>query len=137
VADLQERLLHPSGQLSTEEIERAAYAESTRLDSHDLVGELQAVLGQKLTAAIAGVSDAKAVREWARGPREPQPEALQRLRLGYQVTRLLLWRDSPETVRAWFVGMNPALDDRSALAVIAEDPVRVLHAARAFLLHGT
>ena len=45
-------------------------------------------------------------------------------------------RASIETVRAWFVGMNPDLDDRAPALVLGEDPVGVLQAARAFLAHG-
>jgi hypothetical protein len=32
--------------------------------------------------------------------------------------------------------MNPELDDRPPAIVIAEDPVRVMQAARAFIDHG-
>jgi hypothetical protein len=44
-----------------------------------IAGELEELLGQRLTAVIAGVSDAKAVARWARGERAPRPDAEQRL----------------------------------------------------------
>ena len=57
--------------------------------------------------------DAKAVGQWARGLRSPHPDAERRLRDAYQVVGLLLEYDAPETVRAWFGGMNPHLDDQA------------------------
>jgi len=101
-----------------------------------IVGSLQDVLGQRLVAIIAGVSDAKAVSKWARGGRSPHPETDQRLRNAYQIVHLLLERESPETVRAWFVGMNPDLDDQAPAMVLGKDPMGVLQAARTFLAHG-
>ncbi|MGH2560018.1 MAG: XRE family transcriptional regulator [Thermomicrobiales bacterium] len=101
-----------------------------------IAGTLQDLLGQKLMAVIAGVSDARAVGEWARGTRMPHPKAEERLRNAYQVAKLLEASESPETVRAWFIGMNPELGDHPPALVIAEEPVRVLQAARAFLAHG-
>src|SRR3954454_16395026 len=94
-------------------IEQAAHGLATRLDIPSLARSLQDVLGQRLVAVIAGVSDARAVGKWARGERTPHPDAEKRLRLAFEVTQLLLQRDSSETVRAWFGGMNPYLDDRA------------------------
>ncbi|MFN8635983.1 MAG: XRE family transcriptional regulator [Chloroflexota bacterium] len=102
----------------------------------DVAHELERVLGQRLTAAIAGVADAKAVGKWARGERAPRPDAEQHLRDAYYVMRLLLQVETPATVRAWFIGMNPELDDRSPALALGEDAARVLQAARTFLAHG-
>lgn len=102
----------------------------------EVARELENVLGQRLTAVIAGVSDAKAVGKWARGDRAPRPDAEQHLRDAYYVMRVLLQVESPATIRAWFVGMNPELDDRAPALVLGEDAARVLQAARTFLAHG-
>ena len=65
-----------------------------------------------------------------------------RLRAAFQIAELLIQSESPQTVRAWFMGMNPQLDDRSPALVLAaegNDQVQVrdvLHAARAFLVEG-
>jgi hypothetical protein len=115
------------------------------LDSHtaamrsslpDVARELGSILGQRLTAVIAGVSDAKAIAKWARGERTPRPDSEQRLRNAYYITTLLLQAESPSTVRAWFSGMNPELDDRAPALLFGEDAARVLQAARTFLAHG-
>lgn len=117
-------------------LEQAVHGRAVRLTMPKIVGSLQDVVGQRLVAVIAGVSDAKAVGKWVRGERSPHPDAEQRLRHAFQIVQLLLERESAETVRAWLVGMNPDLDDRAPALVLAEDPVRVLQAARAFLAHG-
>ncbi|MHB8696268.1 MAG: hypothetical protein ACYDHH_34070 [Solirubrobacteraceae bacterium] len=46
-------------------LEQAAHNLATRLDLPALVRSLQDVLGQRLVAVIAGVSDAKAPGFWA------------------------------------------------------------------------
>ena len=117
-------------------LEQAIHARTARLDLPTIVDSLQGILGQRLVAVIAGVSDAKAVGKWARGQRSPHPETEERLRNAYQIVQLLLERESPDTVRAWFIGMNPDLDDHAPALVLGDDPVHVLQAARSFLAHG-
>jgi hypothetical protein len=116
--------------------EQAVHGLATRLELPALVRSLQDVLGQRLVAVVAGVGDAKAVGKWARGARTPHPDAELRLRHAFRVAQLLLGAESAATVRAWFVGMNPDLGDRSPAEALAEDPAAVLQAARAFLAHG-
>ena len=87
-------------------------------------------------AVIAGVSDAKAVGKWARGERSPHPEAERRLRDAYHITQLLLQSEDSETLRAWFIGMNPSLDDQAPALLLADNPQAVLGAARNFLAYG-
>ena len=117
-------------------VEQAAHGLAARLELPALVRSLQDVLGQRLVALIAGVSDAKAVGKWARGERSPHPDAERRLRHAFQIVQLLLQYESAETVRAWFLGMNPELADRAPALVLAEDPISVLQAARVFLAYG-
>jgi hypothetical protein len=107
-----------------------------RASVSQIAGELENLLGQRLTVVIAGVSDAKAVAKWARGERTTRPEAEQRLRDAYYIIHLLLQAEAPSTIRAWFSGMNPGLDDRAPALVLGDDAPRVLQAARTFLAHG-
>ena len=120
----------------TLQAEQGSHAAAARMSLPEVVREVESVLGQRMTAVIAGVADAKAVGKWARGERMPRADAEQRLRDAYYVTILLLQAEVPSTVRAWFTGMNPELDDRAPALVLAEDPARVLQAARTFLAHG-
>ncbi len=59
-----------------------------------------------------------------------------RLPNAYQVAQVIVQTESPETVRAWFIGMNPELDDQPPALVIVDDPLRVLQAARIFVANG-
>jgi hypothetical protein len=112
------------------------HGQAVRLDVSSVARYLQEVLGQNLTAVLAGVRDVKAVGKWARGARLPHPQAEKRLRDAYQVAHLLMEVESPKTVRAWFLGMNPELEDRAPAVILPEDPEAVLHAARFFVANG-
>jgi hypothetical protein len=123
--------------IATEELrhaEQRAFDQATRATTPQLAAFLQDLFGQKLTALLVGVHDPKAVGQWARGERSPHPNIEQRLRRAYQVATLLLQADSAPTVRAWFLGMNPHLDDHAPALLLVEQPERVLQAARAFVV---
>ncbi|MFN0071433.1 MAG: XRE family transcriptional regulator [Chloroflexota bacterium] len=81
--------------------------------------ELQETLGQRLTAVIAGASDAKAVGKWAQEERAPHTDAERRHRDVYPVMQVLLDREGPDTVRVWFTGMNPLLDNEAPGLMLA------------------
>ncbi|MGH2350302.1 MAG: XRE family transcriptional regulator [Chloroflexota bacterium] len=115
---------------------QAAHDSAVRRDVAHIVRFLQDVLGQSLTALIADVRNVKAVGKWAKGKRVPHPQAEQRLRHAYQVTELLTRVESPATIRAWFLGLNPLLDDTPPALMLGKDPVAVLKAARAFAANG-
>ena len=87
---------------------------------------------------MVGVEDPKTVGKWATEKHLPRDLDTQRkLRDAYHVFRLLLTQESPYTVRAWFVGLNPQLDDESPATAIREGRTRdVLVAAKAFLAGG-
>lgn len=105
----------------------------------EVAATLQEVLSRQLTAYIAGVKEGKTVHRWATGEitaiRDFAVE--QRLRTAYEVAQLLLREDGPQTVRAWFIGMNPQLDDRSPAEAIHQGQFKeALTAARAFAADG-
>src|SRR5665213_531483 len=78
-------------------------------------------------------ADPSAVATWAAG-QIPQAEHDKRLRCAYETVQLLITGESPDTVRAWFLGLNPQLDDQSPAQSIREGDLRdVLVAAKAFL----
>ena len=117
-------------------VRQTAHTRAMRASVPEIATRLQEVLGQRLTAVVAGVNDAKAVGQWARGLRAPHPDAERRLRDAYQVVGLLLEYDAPETIRAWFGGMNPHLADRAPALAVATEPEYVLQAAQAFIANG-
>jgi hypothetical protein len=113
-----------------------AHARAVRHNIAEIARYLQEVLGQSLTALIADVRNPKAVGKWARGDRIPHPAAEQRLRAAYQVTEELIRVESPQTIRTWFLSMNPLLEDELPARALARDPVSVLKAARLFASSG-
>lgn len=94
-------------------------------------------LGTKLVAHMVGKS-AQTVTRWADGSqRPPQPDVERKLRGAFQIVQLLVETDSRHVVRAWFIGMNPQLEDQSPAEVIAGGDVRAaMAAARAFSTGG-
>ncbi|MDI3340783.1 MAG: XRE family transcriptional regulator [Sphaerobacter sp.] len=105
----------------------------------EVAGLLQELLSRRLTAYIAGVKDGKTVARWASGEVTEirQHETEQRLRTAYEIAQLLLLHDAPQTVKAWFIGLNPQLDDRAPAEVIREGQSReALAAAQAFVVGG-
>lgn len=116
---------------------RRAHVQTVRTSLADQVGFLQGMLGQKTVAYLAAVENAKTAGRWARGLQSPRLEHEERIRIAYQVWHLLATRDSEHTVRAWFVGLNPQLDDVSPLrALHGGDVTDVMSAARAFMAGG-
>jgi hypothetical protein len=113
-----------------------AHQRAIRANVAEVAAALQELFGQKVTATIAGVHDSRAIGKWSRGERTPHPEAERRLRETLRIAEFLLQEEPPEIVRAWFVGLNPLLDDRSPALVVAEEPIEVMRAARSFLATG-
>jgi hypothetical protein len=101
-----------------------------------MLQSLRSSLGAPLTAALTGVSSVADVSDWIAGRAGVDSRTERRLRDAFQVTQVLLEVESPETVRAWLLGMNPLLDDRAPAAVLPEDPAAVIRAARLFAANG-
>jgi hypothetical protein len=103
----------------------------------DVVEYLQALLGRRLVAYIAGVKDAKTVSRWANGEAEARQEAEKRVRAAYQIALLLTGFDSPRIVKAWFIGLNPHLADVAPAEAIHDGRSKeALAAARSFIVGG-
>ena len=117
-----------------------AYRASLVTPFSEIVTYLQGLLSRRLTAVIAGVKDGKTIARWATGDTAEVrgPEKEQRLRTAYQIAYMLLQSsDSPQTVKAWFMGLNPQLGDTSPTEAIREDRLQdALAAARAFVAGG-
>lgn len=114
-----------------------AHERAVSFEVKDVARYLQEVLGQKLVAYMADVSDPKRVGRWAQGAQAPRDEAERRLRAAFQIFHLLLAEESPHVIRAWFIGMNPQLDDDSPAEAIREGRLKeTLAAAKAFVAGG-
>lgn len=116
-----------------------AHRDATAAPIDQIARSLQEVLSRRLTAYIVGVGDGKTVSRWANREvaeiRDPETE--QRLRTAYEIVQLLLTGDTVQTVKAWFIGLNPELDDVSPAEAIRTGHLReALAAARAFRIGG-
>lgn len=123
--------------LATRPLGRAAHhAEAVRGDASWVAARLQEALGREVVAAIAG-RDPRQVSRWVAGTARPPLREMQLLRDTYQIVQVLADVEADEVVRAWFLGMNPQLEDISPMEALAAGRVRdVLGAARAFANAG-
>src|SRR4051794_16356339 len=97
-----------------------AHREAVRASVAAIAERLQELLGQRLTAYAVGIKEPRAIGRYARAEQDPRPETEQRLRHLYEITQVLLARETPETVRAWMLGSHPLLEDQA--------PIELLHA---------
>lgn len=125
--------------LSTDLLLGSVHRQAVAAPLSDVAGFLQDLLSRRLTAYIAGVADGKTVSRWANGDvrdiRDYTTE--QRIRTAYEIAHLLLGTDSAQTVKAWFIGLNPQLGDVSPAEAIREGRLKEsLASARAFTIGG-
>jgi hypothetical protein len=120
----------------------AAHRRSIQAPFGEIVAELAEILGKKLTAYIGGVKDTRVVERWIQGEVEqPYRDADRRIRLAYQIAKTLSEHDSARVVQAWFIGLNPELQDRAPIRLLKEADIdkggpELLNAMRAFLAGG-
>ena len=115
---------------------RRAHKAVTTIAIEDMSNSLKGLLGPKLMAYTVGASERTCDR-WIAGANTPNLDAERRLRCAYQIFELLKPVDSSTVIRAWFMGMNPQLDDLSPAEAIRGDQLREsILAARAFATGG-
>lgn len=100
----------------------------------EVVRQLVDLLGATTVAAIGGVGETRAVKQWNNGRTPQRPNVL---RFALQLATMTLDTKDPEIVRAWFQGSNPHLGDRIPMALLRDEPlaevqVEMMAAARAF-----
>lgn len=116
-------------------IRNLIYIDSTRMNIHDIVRELNKNLGTTVVQSMAGVKDRTSPTKWAKadGP-EPRAEVETRLRLGYRVFRTLEQSDGKNLALAWLMGANPRLGEELPVLFIQRNLARdVIGAAEAFV----
>lgn len=132
---LAQRAVDTSPEEDLEGILDRAYRESVTIPLPRAAAELQEALSRPLAAYVAGVKDAKTVARWAGGDAAGiRAGSERRVRAAYGILLILRTRyESPETLRAWFIGMNPELDDDSPADALHEGHLReAVAAARSF-----
>jgi hypothetical protein len=107
-----------------------------QLSAQDISSELARVLGRQLLGIIVD-KGARTIQRWIAGENSPGAEEERRLRDAYQVYLTLAAAEGDHTIRAWFMGMNPQLDDEAPADAIAAGRAKdVMSAARAFVNGG-
>jgi membrane carboxypeptidase/penicillin-binding protein PbpC len=96
------------------------------------------ILGGALAAYVLNVKDRKTMQRWAAGTvRGIRPASEVTLRGAYEIILLLSRFEGPATIRGWFLGMAPELDDVAPARAIHDGLLpQAIHAARAFIARG-
>jgi hypothetical protein len=103
-----------------------------------VVESLVNLIGAPLTAYLGGVNETRAVRQWMNSERLPHAITQSKLKLALQVAVFLQNEGEEEVIAAWFLGLNPALDDQTPADLIrsaggTEELSAILAAAREFV----
>lgn len=125
-------------QAYTHERSTVPHRRAIESDIPALVGNLQKHLGQALVAVIVD-SNPRTIARWITGASTPAAKTEKLLRNVSQIFEVITAVESPAVARAWFMGMNPQLDDQAPAELLADDPNAtraVLAAARAFAAGG-
>lgn len=111
------------------------HVDTTRMETYEIARELTDALGPTLVAVLAGVRDRKLPSKWAKeGGPVPRPESLRKLQTAHRVWRFIKSHDNEWVAKAWFIGLNPLLDEKPPVVALNEGRDReVVEAARAFV----
>ena len=100
---------------------------------NEVLRALVAALGKYPVAAIFG-KDARTIERWLKSGVRLKAEDERRLRDAFRVFSLIEEADGAQVARAWFLGMNPQLNDDSPVEQLAVGNARaVLAAARSYV----
>ncbi|PPH95915.1 hypothetical protein C5E02_13075 [Rathayibacter rathayi] len=118
-------------------VRTSAHVDALEISPDDVIRQLTDVLSKPVVAFIFG-KDERTMTRWIENPElRLKPEDDRRARNTYQVYALLAPSEGPHTVRAWFMGMNPQLEDEAPAEGLAEGRYReVMAAARAYVNGG-
>ncbi len=120
---------------SVQNARSTAHTESVQISAQDLSERLARVLGRRVLAVVTN-KDVRTIQRWVSGGTVGAADE-RRLRDTYQVYSLLSSVEGDHTIRAWFVGMNPQLEDAAPAEAMGENRARdVMAAARAFVNGG-
>lgn len=111
-----------------------AHAAAMSLPINAVVSRLIILLGATNVATIGGVTETRAVAQWTDGRLPQRPHVL---RFALQLASIIGGERRIETVRAWFAGSNPHLDDQVPSLMLRDLPLNeiapsMMAAARAF-----
>ncbi|HET9028932.1 MAG TPA: hypothetical protein VFN49_02035 [Candidatus Aquilonibacter sp.] len=111
-----------------------AHSEAMSLPINAVVRRLIALLGATTVATIGGVTETRAVAQWTDGRVPQRPNVL---RFALQLASMIGDEANIESIRAWFAGTNPLLDDQVPSLMLRDRPLHeigasMMAAARSF-----
>lgn len=107
--------------------------EGVAIPTHEIVKLLREFLGPQLLALTLSC-EIDDIDQWVREESQPSEVHERRLREAHEAWQLVCTLESPDTTRAWWMGMKDALDDLSPAEAIARDMGRdVMAVARAYV----
>lgn len=114
------------------------HRQALRVSVREAAETLQTLLTRQVIAYVVAVKDVKTLTRWAAGEvMEIRVDSENRLRTAYEIATLLSRFEAPETVRAWFIGMCPQLNDMSPAEAIHDGRLQdAVYAARSFVANG-
>ena len=116
--------------------QRSAHERAVGSGQNDALRALVAALGKHAVAAIFD-KDVRTIERWLKPGVQMKIDDERRLRDAFNVFSLIEEADDAYVARAWFIGMNPQLDDDSPIEQLAAGNARaVLAAARAYVNTG-
>ena len=113
----------------------SAHRQAVESDVPALARMLQKYLGQELLSVVVA-SSPRTIARWVSGDTRPSGSSERLLRDVAQIFDVITTVDTPQVARAWFMGMNPQLEDRAPAELLASDPGAarlVMAAARAYV----
>ena len=115
----------------------SAHVNSVAVSPEDIIRRLADVLGKNLLALIVN-HDVLTITRWVQREDLKLSAADEtRVRNTFHVFSLLMSVEGEHTVRAWFMGMNPQLEDEAPAEALAAGRIReTMAAARAFVNGG-
>lgn len=125
-------------QTYTHERRASAHRRAIASDVASLTKTLQKHLGQALLAVIVD-SSPRTIARWISGDTTPSASTERLLRDVAQIFDVITTVDTPQVARAWFMGMNPQLEDQAPAELLASNPTAtrsVMAAARAYVAGG-
>lgn len=113
-----------------------AHARSISGDQSDMLRSLTVALGKQAVAGIFG-RDVRTIERWLKAGVNLKLDEEKRLRNAFQPFAMIEEIDGPHVARAWFIGMNPYLNDDTPIDRLSSGDYRsVLAAARDHVAAG-
>lgn len=117
-----------------------AHRAATEASIQELAHTLEEVLSRRLTAYLVNVQEGRTVARWASGEvttiRDEGTE--RRLRTGYEIVTMLREASATtQTTRAWFISLNPWLNNQPPLEIVRSGDLQAaIYAAEAFVANS-